>query len=67
MAALVDLNLTVAGSMLLEEMPRLLNLAQPHRLTAYDAAYLDWALRERLPLATLDGELAAAGVAIFSP
>ncbi|MEO9079195.1 MAG: type II toxin-antitoxin system VapC family toxin [Rhodanobacter sp.] len=31
-----------------------LHLARQHLLTAYDAAYLELALRERLPLATLD-------------
>ena len=35
-------------------------LAALHRLTAYDAAYLELALRRRLPLATLDAELAVA-------
>lgn len=35
-------------------------LAIRHGLSAYDAAYLDLALRERLPLATLDKKLAAA-------
>jgi predicted nucleic acid-binding protein len=35
-------------------------LARRHRLTVYDAAYLELALRERVPLATLDGPLAAA-------
>ncbi len=35
-------------------------LAIKHGLTAYDAAYLDLALRERLPLATLDKMLATA-------
>jgi predicted nucleic acid-binding protein len=38
-------------------------LAERHRLTLYDAAYLELALRRGLPLATLDGELRrAAGV-----
>jgi predicted nucleic acid-binding protein len=32
-------------------------LAARHRLTIYDAAYLELALRRGLPLATLDGEL----------
>ncbi|MDF5727395.1 MAG: type II toxin-antitoxin system VapC family toxin [Rhizonema sp. PD38] len=31
-----------------------LTLARTHRLTSYDAAYLELALREALPLATLD-------------
>ena len=35
-------------------------LAQQHRLTSYDAAYLELAIRRGLPLATLDKELAAA-------
>ncbi len=40
-----------------------LRLARAHRLSVYDAAYLELAQREGLPLATLDGELrrAAAG------
>jgi predicted nucleic acid-binding protein len=36
------------------------NLARQHSLTFYDAAYLELALRERLPLATLDKALIAA-------
>jgi predicted nucleic acid-binding protein len=35
-------------------------LAERHRLTLYDAAYLELALRRGLPLATLDQELRAA-------
>jgi predicted nucleic acid-binding protein len=35
-------------------------LARRHRLTFYDAAYLELALRSRSPLATLDDALAAA-------
>ena len=40
-----------------------LRLARTHRLSVYDAAYLELAQREGLPLATLDGGLrqAAAG------
>lgn len=41
----------------------ILELAAQHRLTLYDAAYLELALRRRLPLATLDRELARAGQA----
>jgi predicted nucleic acid-binding protein len=37
-----------------------LTLARRHRLTVYDAAYLELALREALPLATLDEALADA-------
>ena len=37
-----------------------LALARRHRLTFYDAAYLELAQREGMPLATLDQELAIA-------
>ena len=37
-----------------------LALARRHRLTVYDAAYLELAVREALPLATLDAALARA-------
>lgn len=47
----------------------LMALARRHRLTAYDAAYLELAVREGLPLATLDEALAGAaraeGVAVI--
>ena len=39
---------------------QVLTLARRHRLTVYDAAYLELALREALPLATLDEALASA-------
>ena len=49
----------------------LMSLAEQHHLTAYDAAYLELALREGLPLATLDESLKkaakAAGVPIAHP
>jgi predicted nucleic acid-binding protein len=35
----------------------LLALCRTHRLTSYDAIYLDLALRRNLPLATLDEDL----------
>ena len=48
-----------------------LSLARAHGLSAYDAAYLELALRRGLPLATLDDKLRAAasavGVLAFAP
>ncbi|MGA3024296.1 MAG: type II toxin-antitoxin system VapC family toxin [Bryobacteraceae bacterium] len=48
-----------------------LDLAERHSLTVYDAAYLDLALREGLPLASLDNALCKAalnsGVVLFQP
>ncbi len=47
-----------------------LPLARRHRLTAYDAAYLELAIRKGFPLATRDRDplkaCRAAGVALFS-
>jgi predicted nucleic acid-binding protein len=47
---------------------QILPLARTYHLSAYDAAYLELAIRERLPLATLDDDLrraaSAAGVAL---
>ena len=48
-----------------------LHLARTHRLSVYDASYLELAIRRGLPLATLDAELRAAsaalGVLLFTP
>jgi predicted nucleic acid-binding protein len=41
-----------------------LAIARERRLSAYDAAYLELAIREELPLATLDGDLRRAANAI---
>jgi len=41
----------------------LMDMARRHRLTVYDSAYLELALRERLSLASLDGALRAAAAA----
>jgi predicted nucleic acid-binding protein len=47
----------------------LMTLARTRKLTVYDAAYLELAKREGLPLATLDRDLekaaVAEGVALF--
>jgi predicted nucleic acid-binding protein len=43
------------------------NLSRAHTLTAYDAAYLELALRRSLPLASLDDQLNAAARAVGVP
>jgi predicted nucleic acid-binding protein len=40
-----------------------LRLARGYRLSIYDASYLELALREAAPLATLDDQLRAAATA----
>lgn len=68
LAALSDLPLEVAA---LPSDLAVLSLAREHRLTVYDASYLDLAGRLGVPLASLDRQLCeaagAAGVAIFEP
>ena len=48
-----------------------LNLARRYNLSAYDAAYLELSLRQGVPLATLDADLAkaatTAGVRFWAP
>lgn len=44
-----------------------MRLSERHRLTLYDAAYLELAQRLQLPLATLDQELRAAANALGIP
>jgi len=46
-----------------EERGRVMGLAQKHSLSAYDAAYLELAMRLNLPLASLDTSLAKAAKA----
>jgi predicted nucleic acid-binding protein len=45
----------------------LLPLCREHRLTSYDAVYLDLAIRRRLPLATLDADLRKAAKTLGVP
>jgi predicted nucleic acid-binding protein len=45
----------------------ILALARVHRLTVYDASYLELALRRALPLATLDRQLQAAARRVGVP
>ena len=49
------------------EEATVLKLARIHSLTVYDASYLELALREAIPMATLDAKLAGAATAEGAP
>lgn len=57
---LADLRVLRIALTALPEEADVFALARRHRLTFYDAAYLELAKREQLPLATLDDALALA-------
>jgi predicted nucleic acid-binding protein len=69
LALVAELPIVVATSEDVVRWSALADLARRHRLTAYDAAYLDLSLQLGLPLATLDDALRAAaksvGVTIY--
>lgn len=60
LSLLADLDIETDNSTHERALHDTLNIAIKHNLSAYDAAYLELALREGLPLATLDHDLAAA-------
>ena len=66
---LKSLNILEDGQPFADTVSNILPLAREHDLSAYDAAYLDVAVRHGAPLATLDKALQkagrAAGVKIF--
>ncbi len=59
LALLQDLPVTVLPGSLAEDFNVVASTARDHMLTSYDAAYLNLARREGLPLASLDLDLAA--------
>lgn len=66
-----SLTIVESSQTLAETMANVVPLAREYKLSAYDAAYLDLALREKATLATLDSSLQKAGrlagVRIFTP
>ncbi|HWA90727.1 MAG TPA: type II toxin-antitoxin system VapC family toxin [Rhizomicrobium sp.] len=62
-AELSTLPLTVEDRPALLSWTACIGLAMRHRLTVYDATYLELAVRRRLPLATLDKDLHRAAKA----
>lgn len=59
-ATLTRLNINTDKATAGQALSDTLNLARRYKLSAYDAAYLELALREGLPLATLDIDLEKA-------
>ena len=70
LSLLRQLNIVIDPATADQALSETLNLARRYRLSAYDAAYLELALRRNLPIATLDTDLARAaslaGVAPFA-
>jgi len=58
-----NLNFRIDAPPAIADFPRLQALAHRHKLTAYDVAYLDLALRLSLPLASVDDDLRGAALA----
>ena len=69
-ALLEALDIGTDGETSLKALHDTLDLARRYKLSAYDAAYLELALRKGLPLATLDAQLRdaaqQAGVPVLS-
>lgn len=67
---LADFDIEVEAITTRRALDAVLDIARDYGLSAYDAAYLEIAIRRTLPLATLDGRLRAAaeraGVSILS-
>ena len=63
------LSIVEDGQPFVDTVSNVLPLAREYELSAYDAAYLDVAVRHQIPIATLDGALqkacTTAGVKIF--
>lgn len=64
---LQDLPISIDEDMASRAWTRTADLAEQHRLTAYDAAYLELALRLGSPLATRDAALIAAAKMLGVP
>ena len=60
LALLASANIAVDGQTSARASGDTLNLARRHKLSSYDASYLELAMRKGIPLATLDDELQAA-------
>jgi predicted nucleic acid-binding protein len=66
-ALLKGLPISIDGETSDKAFSEIVHLARAHNLSAYDAAYLELAIRRGLPLATLDGKLKTAAQAVGVP
>jgi predicted nucleic acid-binding protein len=64
LSLLATLDIEVDNETPARAFAHLLPLCRSRRLTSYDAAYVELALRRRLPLASLDNDLRTAGKAL---
>jgi predicted nucleic acid-binding protein len=64
LASLAEMPITIDDETNLHAWSGTMSLAREQGLTAYDAAYLELAMRRGLPLATLDDKLKAAALAV---
>jgi predicted nucleic acid-binding protein len=64
---LAQLPIVVADARVERKMQELLALGRAHQLSSYDAAYLDLAMRQGIPIATLDKNLLVAAKQINVP
>jgi predicted nucleic acid-binding protein len=62
-SSLVSFHIVIDAQPGFQRLIAIRELAERHRLTSYDAAYLELAMRLNLPLATLDEELRRAAQA----
>ena len=67
LARLAGLPIVLDGQTATRAWSDTIALARSHGLSAYDAAYLELAVRESMPLATLDDQLKTAAKAIGVP
>ena len=58
--ALSDMSMDVVAEPLGRSLTELAVFARPHQLSSYDAAYLEVAVRQHLPLVTMDRNLQLA-------
>jgi predicted nucleic acid-binding protein len=61
---LAGLDIQLADEVGLEAFDRLPPLCRKHGLSSYDATYLDLAIRQNLPLASLDDKLREAATSV---